>query len=467
MPVRRTVHLKARFHLLRQPPEIVNQLSVNIKIYRRHLLTAVAVLVSLNLVFMAGTYVFSTLPREGGWRALWLAGQFSLGLENVVAAWYASMLLLLVGLAAIACFALDIRHYRSGRTRAVSYGWLVFAVVFAGLSLDELGSLHEHMGALQWLQVVDLSGWTGPLLVPIVAVALFMAVFAFVRVRRSPTALVLMFLGILLFLSVLAQEHLELSLWKRPVPGSARNRPPVLEMLEEGTEIFGSLSFLAACVVYAWMLLGHVGSRRAQEKNVREFHLRLNIRRATRAMLGVGAVIIAGAVLFYFAYLPFVDVPPQYGNPVYWFATTLTFLVALGCFSLWLTTPGSTRTEQNFLSHARIPLLFLGLFALVLSLDHGTAHILTDWLWNNSEGRRFLVDLVLIGATLLLAASLWSHYESPLARAGIGSWALLLSFGLLAGGTAAIFLSLFAHAALLPSLLQITVPRGPHPVHHT
>jgi len=96
------------------------------------------------------------------------------------------MLLLLASAAALWSFALD-RQIDRGRN-VLSLGWLILAAIFLLLSLDELGSLHERLGALRTSAPpgsVEQAprGWVVLLALPIAVTAAFMTTFAWFRLR--------------------------------------------------------------------------------------------------------------------------------------------------------------------------------------------------------------------------------------------------------------------------------------------
>src|SRR5690606_27821048 len=115
-------------------------------------------------------------------------------------------LLLSASLAMAACFVVDRRTSVAAGDRLVDYGWLACAAVFALLSLDEMGSLHERI-PLDAIPTVDgLQGWTAGLAVPIAAVAALLLAFAWLRLRRNVATAAFMILGVLLFVSIPIQE---------------------------------------------------------------------------------------------------------------------------------------------------------------------------------------------------------------------------------------------------------------------
>jgi hypothetical protein len=228
-------------------------------------------LLAANLVFTAGTALFI---REWGHRewhgpaGQWLIDrvlvQFHLATENVVAAWYSSMLLLTAALASALAFALEKKgtvtvfrekrgqspfSAKKGDSHLFLYGWLGLAAAFAGLSLDELGSLHERLGMLHRAGG-SAHGWVYVLGIPILGVAAFMAAFAWVRLRKVPAALWLFVAGIALFLSDPVFELFEMALL-RAGRGNDLVIHNALLVFEEGiVELGGALCFLLGVLIY-------------------------------------------------------------------------------------------------------------------------------------------------------------------------------------------------------------------------
>jgi hypothetical protein len=186
--------------------------------------------------------------------------QGHLATENVLAAWYSSMLLLVVGIGCMfACLA-DRRAARSW----MRWGWLIVAAAFMALSLDEIGSLHERIGMIEFAATGGRAlGWVWALALPIVVVGMFLLTFAAVHVRRSVPAFRWMGAGVVLFLLNPVAEAAEMSIihgdnagqgtWPRLVHDA------LLVIEEGGLELFGVLCFLMAVVGY----LRTVGGDRA------------------------------------------------------------------------------------------------------------------------------------------------------------------------------------------------------------
>jgi hypothetical protein len=221
-----------------------------------------AILATADLAFIAGMVAFihywariDQYGPRGRTFIRYVLIQFHLGTENVIAAWYSSMLLLAVAAAACLVFALERRLPPSSRTdRWLRGGWLVFAALFTLLSLDEVGSLHERIGMMVALNRASLVpsakapvGWVYMLAVPIGAVGAFMLAFGWARLRRVPAAFALLALGVALYLADPLLEVLEGALVRSGSP-----RIIVERILEEGVaELGGTLCFLMGMLLYA------------------------------------------------------------------------------------------------------------------------------------------------------------------------------------------------------------------------
>jgi hypothetical protein len=306
-----------------------------------------ALIVALNLIFIGGmaAFLYYWPSREyfgprGRWAMDHVLVQFHLGAENVVAAWYSSMLLLLVALACLAAYALDGKSLpeetgtvpvsvlfaenaaKTGKVPVfrLRQGWLLLAAAFAGLSLDEIGSLHERIGMVVALNRASLTpdstqavGWVYLLAVPIGAVALLMLVFGWVRFRRAPAAFALLTVGVLLYVSDPFLELLEQTLQPGTL-GMLAER-----VLEEGVaELGGTTCVLMGIVLYA----ARTGAT----------HRPIFALPGRCLRLIAGLILLAGipATEMLVAQLPAGDV----GIPANWFPAAAWFLLAIG----WMTT---------------------------------------------------------------------------------------------------------------------------------
>jgi hypothetical protein len=274
----------------------------------------------LNLIFTAGTAAFIHYwaardvygPRGRGFITYVLV-QFHLATENVIAAWYSSMLLLSVATAAVIAYALDRRQSHAGLERLIDAGWLVIAGCFALLSLDEIGSLHERIGMVT-RGGSAATGWVYVLAVPIGLIALFMAAFAWLRLRRAPAAALFFGAGIALFLSNPVMELIEMSLLHGG--GSIRIHDSLLVVEEGLAELGGTLCFLLGVLLYIRASAG-----------AGPHHFALDTPAAIAALAAGGLLLTAGVPVTRW----FVDrLPPgDTGIPDNWFASAALYLLAL------------------------------------------------------------------------------------------------------------------------------------------
>ena len=350
-----------------------------------------------NLVFLTGTAVFARFDRSFNedWGAepiiKFLLVQFNLGRENVAASWYASMIILAVGLLAFLCFWLDFQRFE-GRPKQLSFGWLIVGFLFTGLSLDEIGSLHERVGMITSLNPfgdVPL-GWVTLLAIPIGTVALFMLIFGWVHIRKNPWSFVLFGLGVLLFISVPFQEKFEIDQWHSAAVRDAWQRPIWQILLEEGTELFASLSFFGATAVYA-----HTAYQGIQSETRRSpfTSLKVKLPQLLTALLvliglfGIGLT-IANWVLYNLDSREGLN-----GITINWFPSTIAFLTAVVCIAISFIFPNISKWEKWVYRSA-------GIIFLMLSLFYGSA--IAFWLEDVAESGLYLQGETTGGFTLFL-----------------------------------------------------------------
>jgi len=108
----------------------------------------VAILFCASIVLVWETASFyrfwgETQPPWGEWPIrVKFSYVFNLAVENVVASWMSSMLLLVIAIFALIGAVVD------NRSASLRRGWFPVALIFAGLSLDEMASYHERV--LAW-----------------------------------------------------------------------------------------------------------------------------------------------------------------------------------------------------------------------------------------------------------------------------------------------------------------------------
>ncbi|MBY6202097.1 hypothetical protein KUV65_12035 [Maritalea mobilis] len=204
------------------------------------------VLVSLLCFVSTWRVVDFWLHNDVDWRdwplAYKLMLQGNLAQENVLGAWFSSMLLLMAGAAFLLCFAAEPRD--AGKS-VFRFGWLLFGLVFVGLSLDELGSFHERLALWQ-----PDAAWRLMIVGFILVVPVYMTGFGLVQLRRSRAGAGLIVLGVACFSLIPVYEHFEIMGLAAPgVPG--RSGHALWTAAEETTELLGMIAFLAAALVFA------------------------------------------------------------------------------------------------------------------------------------------------------------------------------------------------------------------------
>ncbi len=413
---------------------------LHIALSTRQLATLLGLLFLMNLFVLAGTWAATLYFNQHGWSGnpslvKNVLFQLNLALENVAATWYASMLLLTTAVMAGICFLADRQEGTGRRQRFFSYGWLVFCGVFALLSFDEMGSVHEYFGKDAYNEQADgFTRYAGlvVLYTGIALVAGFMVAFGLVHLRRVPWSFVLVGAGVLLFLSNPFQEHFEWGFYQR-----GASRPVLLLLLEEGSELFGTLCFLAATVAYA----AHVTRNQPALPGRPAIRVTATVNRkpvqaAVLALLGAMGGLLVGLQLF----IGKAD-DPYAGIPQNWMPSAVAFAVAL--VSLYLF--ASLRREG-----ARGG-LFLGLLAgvaLALSAYYGSNLYATKGVVMGTALTALLLTM-LVGVSIGL---LVTTKDAP-TRLGIAAWAGFTTLALTLGRPYSAELAFAGFACLLASLL--------------
>lgn len=437
------------------------KLVLPLRVKRASVVRLIAGLGLANLLLLAGTWLDA---QSGGHSPVFafLLGQLNVRTEGVMAVWYSSMLILLVGFASLGCFVAEGPAEDRNGVRPYRYAWLFVAFVFAALSLDELGVLHERIGHINSLNPFfgTLTGWVGVLALPGLAVALFLAWFFFTRLRNNGVALVLVALGLGLLASVPFQEELEAIMRDSAGGRAAFQRPIWLALVEEGTELFGTLSILAGIVAY---LPVPGASHRADGAG--RFRLTVDPRTVWRVLgLVIGGFAVAMALVWWL--VPHLPPLPWYGAmlewlPFAWFPAVLCLLVAGASF--YLTGLGRTSPPESRLSTIRYGAL--GVFALLVSLNLGANLAVTDlfWdaLWPGSPRRQLAVDIAFMAVSPMPAILLWSELHGWW-RVGLAGAVLALASAVALEGRATAALIFIAFAILLLALGRRLVRQVAH-----
>ena len=191
----------------------------------------IVVLSAISLVILAFPVIvdFATFLPDG-FRAE-LRRSINVGQENNIAAWWSGSLLFLAGMHALDGYQFHTTKGSADRSRA----WLVIAAILVGLSLDEIGSLHERVHYLPFetwqfyllvgSAIIAISGW---------------ALWRIWADRSQRSTVVAIVIALSCFAAVVGQEYLEHSIdWPSHLV-------PLRTALEEGTELFAMLLLIWA-----------------------------------------------------------------------------------------------------------------------------------------------------------------------------------------------------------------------------
>jgi hypothetical protein len=359
---------------------------------RRALVTIVATIAVGHLVFLGGTAFVHVWTADVAWtelpKAKWALIHLSLAREATVASWWSSTIFGLGGVVALIWAAAE---YGRGRAAMRCWAWLLAGVVLLGLSLDEVGTLHERMLGDDVAGASDAFQSPGPWLVPVVpAVLLLVFGVNHVRGRRIGAAAWLGCLGVLSLTTVGIQERLETF--------DVEVRPLGWLLLEEGTELAGSL-----LIVVALLIVGVNASFGLEDL------------RAARRRRPVHPVVIAGvlAVAFTVASVLFEEAlgstpaNDQEGLPQWWLASAAA--AAVGACSLLV-------ARRHAPGRARNAACAMAAVALFLSVHHGSDG--TMWIAAAFGGTAPTVRSALAVPLVLLALAAAASAASVPARVG-------------------------------------------------
>lgn len=291
--------------------------------------------------------------------------QTHLATENVLAAWFSSMLLLSVAVAALIAYSVTSPVDTVRTPRWLARGWLVIAAIFTLLSFDEIGSLHERVGMAVGIEGPGGWSWVKLLALPIAATGAYMLAFAWTFVRPVPVAFQLFVAGVALYLSNPIVEQIEMSLihGAGAEPGTwARFTHDVLLVVEEGVlELFATICFLMA--ILFWL--------RVQVLDQPAFTTEVAPETAARPAAIAALVIAVGTPLAAFGVnlLPDGDT----GIAMNWFPAAAAFLLSLLTLSARAGLPADAEGLRRLG-------LALSLLALAISAYFGAGiYGYTDW----------------------------------------------------------------------------------------
>ena len=392
---------------------------IELRLSAHNLLTIFKVIVAVNICLLAGSFIFNTASTHLPSYLFIFLRETDLATENVFAAWYSSMLLLLSAVMSFNCFLMDAQIFQKRENQILNYGWLIYTFVFALLSFDELGSVHEYIGdfiafekAGELVMGTKDSGWI--LFYVVVAfVSLFMFVFSVIRLKKARWALPLMVAGLLLYLSNPFQEFMEIESMRAAASDETWKRPVHFLLLEEGTELFGSLFFLIAISLY-----GFYTSREVNTKDVADdLVFRKQISKSVFMRL-IYCFLLSMALCLLLINIWFGDVigDLQNGVPKNWITACTAFMVSMYCFIIF----NKEKTKRSY--------LLFSAFSMCLSIYYGSNRFAYNFDSDYSWGRLVLRSALCVFA-LVAYLKLNRHLETRFAKPG-----LMVSFVILATG---------------------------------
>lgn len=344
--------------------------------------------------------------------------QSNLAWENTGAAWYSSMLLLLVAIVSMLCFIKEAYQVSNKKPSFLSYGWLVFGLIFLTLSLDEIGSIHENVDQIAFFKAIGFGGGlqSNMLYAVILLVGLFMVSFFWARFKQNKTALLFVVLGTLCYISNPIQERIEVAEMMAAPDYNTWKRPIYYFILEEGSEIFGTLFFLIAVSLY--VIYGSIKSDGQQQRSFLQIRAYL----PKKTILNFCLLLISSLSLFF--WITKIDLHStaergDNGIPQNWFPAAVAFLVST--ISLY------TCLDKYKRKH-KAPFLLLGLFSLFNSFYWGSNMYERVF---EKEGLTRLLPLLILSITAIFTSiTLTRINNGKWMNMSIIGWMILLILGI-------------------------------------
>lgn len=400
---------------------------MKIRLLPHHLYKILGAIFILNIFFLISTWAFhfyyynilETKWAEGS-MIKYVLKELTLASENTIATWYSSKLFLLVGVMAFVCFWMQRKSSKNRKEKMLSYGWLIFFLIFTLLSFDEIGSMHERIGNIHALNPLGdyPLGWVFLLGIPIVLVAVFMLIFSYIQIKRAPWAAVFAVAAILLFLSIPVQEFIEVQAWQSSPNMATWKRPVQFLLLEEGSEIFGASFMFVSTLIYIRYL------SRPKEKLVlgKSLIIKLHMNK-NRAMVWGSLSSIGLALLVMIAENNLLlAAEGDIGVMWNWLPAATAFLVAVLCIYIYY-------KEENFTFSYRNSCFFLAFLCLFLSAYYGS-NMYNYFYYLQAEMVRIVFLFLLFPLTVLLAVMYIKDSRDLVRKTGFAAWAVLLLISL-------------------------------------
>lgn len=414
-------------------------------------------ILTTNILMLFGTWLHHYhfyYVLNGTWaeaaKLEYLIVQFSLANENNLATWYSSMLFLFVALTSLSCFLIQKQKNTKEAPKFLNYGWLMFFLIFAALSYDEIASMHERIGNIHALNPFSDGppGWILILSLPIAIVAFLMLWFCWIQVKRAPRAVGFAVAGIFLFLTIPVQELVETNAWHSSANPDAWQRPVLLLLIEEGSELFGATFMFISTLIFA-----HSASNPGQKLSLsKKLRLKFHLNRSNSLRWVTSCLVLLGFIMISVETSTLLAAKGDIGVSRNWFPSALAFLITLLSFYKIKKFGASSRainSEDNFSvsrhpdnnrdgkeslkkgikkdqnnSGLKLPVyIYLALFSLFLSAYFGSN--IYVYLWIFQGGIFQIIFLILFSLiTIFIGAHLFLNTKGTLAKAGVIVWTL-------------------------------------------
>ena len=418
----------------------------------RVVVTIISIIAVINCWMILGSWVFTTYYRydlAGNWDAgsavKYILVQFHLSNEMVIASWYSSMLLLLTASAAFLCFLTDQRTIlRSNKNYFLKHGWFAITLIFTLLSADELGSYHERIGMIPALNLLDdtATGWVRALAIPIGLVAIYILWFSWKRLKRNPLVFSFMLLGLFAYLLNPFLEEAEMALLDSSMGTPALKQHDLFILIEEGAELFGTLCFFSAAIIYlTWKT--RQGSKAATKAPLQK-GLIIPFKTVFVGVVGLFTLFSLAMLMLYLT--GFREIKDT-GIPENWFPSAIAGFDAILCFYLWKYLP-----EKEIA--LRTSFFLVALFCVFMSAAYGIN--LKGWLLMREVPKHIpnIVNFCLIFFALALTFPSVLTIRNKWHVLGLLAWASTFSAAIYFGNKYfAGYLDLVAFSILLLMLL--------------
>jgi hypothetical protein len=287
--------------------------------------------------------------------------------------------------------------------------------------------------------------------VPMAGVAVFLLLFAWARLRRSWLTMTLLALGFLTYLSVPIQEKAEVVLERTGAYAATWHTPTIDVVIEEGSELLGTLFFLTAGLVHARQLNRARLPSMAEDQWL-DFDLAVNRRSITRVVSWVVGLMGLGFVIVQLTAVPDLPhgsqfTPSELGSPPDWFAASL-MLIAGFLFLHAARAKADVSGQQLLRSFYKV----FAVYSLVVAIHHGAGHLFSSIMWEGSPRRQMATNVALGLAALVVAGIGIARLPQRGTRVVLAIWAALAAAAALQPEPAASPLLFAAYGLLLVGL---------------